>query len=105
MKYLTSILTLSLAILPSIALSAPAPSDLKGVVGIVVGLVNLLIYVIFALAFLVLVWGIMKAWIFNGGDSKSVEEGKKLFTAGLIGLVVMSSLWGIVYLVKASLFG
>ena len=60
--------------------------------------------VIFAIAFIVFLYGIAKAYIFSGGDSTAVAEGHKLVLWGIIGFVVMISLWGLVNIV-ASTFG
>ncbi len=51
---------------------------------------------IFAIAFLVFIWGIAQAFIINGGDPKKVDEGKKLAVYGIIGFFLMLSVWGLV---------
>jgi hypothetical protein len=60
--------------------------------------------VIFALAFIVFIWGVFKAYILSGGDATAVSDGHRLILWGIIGFVVMISLWGLVNLV-ASTFG
>jgi len=82
-----------------------APSDFKGLVGIIVDIMGTLVYLVFALTFIVLIWGIIKGWIIGGGDAENVESGKKVVYTGIIALVVMSSVWGILYLLQSSLFG
>lgn len=99
------ILTLLLATLPAFALAATAPTSFKTFVEMLVDLIELLIYVVFALTFLVFAWGMIRGWIIGGGDAKSVESGKNMLFAGIIALVVMSAVWGMVYILKASLFG
>lgn len=65
---------------------------------------NILVPVLFAIAFLVFLYGIAKAYIFSTGDEEAVKQGHKLLLWGVIGFVVMISLWGIVNVV-ANTFG
>lgn len=60
-----------------------------------------IIPLIYALAFMFFLWGVMK--FINANDSPKREEGKKFIIAGLIGLFVMTSLWGIVTIVGKTL--
>ena len=46
----------------------------------------------------------MRAYIFSHGDPEKVKEGHQLILWGIIGFVVMISLWGIVNVV-ANTFG
>jgi hypothetical protein len=63
-----------------------------------------LVPVLFALAFIVFLWGIVVKYIFSAGDAEKVKEGHKLILWGLIGFVVMISLWGLVNVI-ANTFG
>lgn len=65
---------------------------------------SILVPVVFALAFIVFLYGIARTYIFSGGDSEKVKEGHKLLMWGIIAFVVMVSLWGIVNVV-ANTFG
>jgi hypothetical protein len=58
-----------------------------------------LVPLIFALAFLVFLWGMFKAFILGGSDEAKQSEGKQLMMYAIVGFVVMVSLWGIVNLV------
>lgn len=60
-----------------------------------------IIPLIFALALVFFLWGVMK--FIMASDSTKKEEGKKFIVAGLIGLFVMTSLWGIVNIVSKTL--
>jgi len=92
-------------ILPNIAGAVTAPRDFRGLVGIITDIISTLIILIFALTFLVFMWGVIKSWIIGGGDTEGVESGKKVVVTGIIALVVMSSIWGILYLLQTSFFG
>ncbi len=97
-----SLLLLSLLILPAFA-SAAAPTDFKSLVGSFLSIINLIIPVLFGLSFLVVLWGIANAWIIGGGDETKVKKGKDILLYGVIGLVVMSGVWGIVALFRTIL--
>jgi len=78
----------------------------------VCGIANTILYlingvavpVLFAIAFIVFLYGIARAYIFSSGEAEAVAEGHKLILWGLIGFAVMISLWGLVNVV-ASTFG
>lgn len=81
------------------------PKNFNEVVKFVIDFINILITVLFAFLFLFVVYKIIDAWVINGGDEKKVEEGKKQVTVAVIVFVVMVSTWGIVGLIKNSIFG
>jgi hypothetical protein len=56
---------------------------------------NRLVYFVFAITFLFFVWQIIKTWVIGGGDEASIQNGKQVLVATIIGLVVMSGIWGI----------
>lgn len=65
-------------------------------------LINVVIIpMIFGLALLFFLWGVMK--FIRASDSTKREEGRKFIIAGLIGLFVMTSLWGIISIVSNTL--
>ena len=82
---------------------AAAPTDFKGLVGVFLGIISLLIPLLFGLSLVVFLWGIINAWILSGGDETSVTKGKQIALAGALGLVVMTGVWGIVALVRTIL--
>lgn len=65
---------------------------------------NVLVPVLFAVAFIAFLWGIVSKYIFSHGDPAKVAEGHKLILWGIIAFVVMISLWGLVNVV-ANTFG
>lgn len=60
----------------------------------------ILVPLIFAISFLVFLYGVAKKYILSNGESAEVEEGHKLILWGLIGFVVMISVWGLVNVVS-----
>ena len=99
MKYLLLLIILTPLV------SSAAPETFADLVGILLELIGLMIPFIFGLTLLVLFWGITKAWIINSGDAAEIEKGKKLVVAGIIALVIMSGIWGIIGMLRSSLFG
>ena len=63
-----------------------------------------LVPVLFAVAFIVFLWGVFLKYIYSHGDPEKTTEGHKLILWGIIGFVVMISLWGLVNVV-ANTFG
>lgn len=102
----TQLLLVLYILLPTVSYGATvaAPSNFKGFVSIVTGLMGQLVTIIFALTFLAFMWGIIKGWIIGGGNAESVESGKKVVVASVVAFVVMISVWGIVSLLRVSLF-
>lgn len=71
----------------------------------VIGLINTVIVpVIFALAFLVFIYGVVKYFfINNGGDEGKIAEGRQFILWGLLGIVMLFSVWGFVNLLLSTL--
>lgn len=63
-----------------------------------------LVPVIFGFAFLIFLWGVFKAYIWNRDDEAQREVGHKYVWWGIVGFVIMISLWGLVN-VLANTFG
>jgi hypothetical protein len=72
--------------------------------GGLIGLMNtVLVPVIFVLAFLVFIWGIVKYFFIGGADEASRSGGRQFILWGLIGMVVLFSVWGLVNLLLSTL--
>jgi len=65
---------------------------------------SILVPLLFAVSFMVFLYGVAKSYIFSHGEPGEVSEGHKLILWGVIGFVVMISLWGLVNVV-ANTFG
>ncbi len=87
------------------AAAPSAPTDFASLVAFVTDILKTLVILIFALTFLVFIWGIIKNWILKGGSDEGAENGKKVVVAGIVGFVVMVSIWGILSLLQSSIFG
>lgn len=60
---------------------------------------NVFVPVLFAVAFLTFLWGVYKYFILGASEEKSREEGKQFVFWGIIGFVVILSVWGLVAVV------
>ena len=70
----------------------------------IIGLINVVIVpVIFALAFLVFIYGVVKYFFVHGGDEVKRGEGRQFILWGIIGIVVLLSVWGLVNLLLSTL--
>lgn len=70
----------------------------------IIGLLNTVaVPVIFALAFAVFVWGVVKYFFLHGGEEKQREEGKQFVLWGILGMAVLFSVWGFVNIVLSTL--
>lgn len=70
--------------------------------GIVTFINSFVIPFIFAIAFIVFIWGIFMYFIAGGANEEQRDKGKQLVFWGIIGFVVMMTMWGIVNLLVAS---
>ena len=80
------------------------PTTFGELVSFFVGIINSLVVVIFGLAFIVVMWKIIDAWIIHADNDTKREEGKMVALTGVIVMVIMASIWGILSFLKASLF-
>ncbi len=64
---------------------------------------NVLVPVLFAVAFIVFLWGAFKTFILGQGSDESKEAGKSLMLWGLIGFFVMVSIWGLVNILTGTI--
>ncbi len=70
----------------------------------IVGLLNTIVVpVIFALAFAVFIWGIINYFFIHGGEETKREEGRSFALWGVIGMVVLFSVWGFVNILLSTL--
>ena len=70
----------------------------------VINIINgVLVPVLFAVAFIVFLWGAFKTFILGANSEEVKEEGKNLMLWGLIGFFVMVSIWGLVNILTGTL--
>ncbi len=78
--------------------------DIRTLVDLIVRFIELLIPFVVGLAFLAFLWGGFK-FIRAAGDENGREDAKQIIIAGVIGLVVIFSFWGLVRLAMFTVYG
>jgi hypothetical protein len=69
-----------------------------------IAFINLyLVPLLMAVALIVFLYGIFKFFILGAADEKARAEGRKFALNGIIGFVIILSVWGIVYIVVETL--
>ena len=64
---------------------------------------NVIVPVVFAIAFIVFLWGAFQTFILGANDAAVKEKGKNLMLWGLIGFFVMVSVWGLVNILTGTI--
>jgi hypothetical protein len=72
----------------------------SGVVGV---LNSYIVPAIFALIFLIFLWGLAQYFIIGGSDDAARAKGRQLALWGVIGIVVLVALWGIISILLSTL--
>ena len=81
-------------------------SGSTGIIGIIN---NVIVPVLFALAFLVFIWGVIKYFFFKpmGADSfgerGGYAEGRQFILWGILGLVLLFGVWGLLNMLLSTL--
>lgn len=73
-------------------------------VGYLIELISLLFPLIFGLILVVIIWRLIDAWIINPGSDEKRQGGNRTAVIGIIVLVILSGVWGILELLRSSLF-
>ena len=64
---------------------------------------RLVVPLIFAIAFIVFIWGIFVYFIQGGADEEKRAQGRQLALWGIIGFAIMMAVWGLVFLLTNTL--
>jgi hypothetical protein len=80
------------------------PTTYGDLVNRIIELINIIVPGIFALIFVYFVWKVIDAWVIHAGDETKRNEGKQYAVTVVIVFVVMISVWGIVAMLRNSLF-
>src|SRR3989338_1471021 len=83
--------------LPLVSSAATTITDLSGVGKFFIDTINnIFVPVLFAVAFIVFLYGAFETFIMGATNDVAKEKGKGLMLWGLIGFFVMVSVWGLV---------
>jgi hypothetical protein len=109
-KFLTfvSLGVLSAAPLLALAATAPVPGGISTAVllpysnGIINVINKILVPLLIGIAFITFLWGLYKHFILGASEESEKAEGRKFAMWGIIGFVVILSVWGLVNLVVSA---
>ena len=97
MKKALALTTGALATFALPLVSSAAISNVSDVGTFIISTINnVLVPVLFAVAFMVFLWGAFDVFILGAQSEEIKEKGKNLMLWGLIGFFVMVSIWGLV---------
>ncbi len=89
-------LSAGLFLLPALAFAQQVRSIFDAG-AVVTNIINgVLVPLVFAIAFVVFIWGVFQYFILAGGNEEKRKQGQDLMLYGLIGFFVMVSVWGLV---------
>ncbi len=107
MKKLTTTIALgATALLPVFAFAATAATvnNLYQLASFIIDIINnVAVPVVFAIAFIMFIWGVFQAFILNGGDAEKRKNGQQFILWGIVGFFLMVSVWGLVNLLVGTL--
>lgn len=76
----------------------------KTFINSIIGILNdIFVPIIFAFAFGAFVWGVAKFFFLDGGSEEGRVEGKQFVFWGILGMVVILSVWGLVNMLLSTL--
>ncbi|HEX7651467.1 MAG TPA: hypothetical protein VF439_02005 [Candidatus Paceibacterota bacterium] len=82
--------------LPLVSLAATI-NNLGDVGSTIINIINnIIVPVLFAVAFIVFIYGAFQVFILGANDEETKTNGRNLMLYGLIGFFVMVSIWGLV---------
>ncbi|MDE1940643.1 MAG: hypothetical protein KGI66_00800 [Patescibacteria group bacterium] len=88
---------------PALIPEAYASVDMTAFGNVVDPIITNVVYpvleLLFGLAILIFVWGVLQL-VLGGDDEEKRERGKSTIKWGTVGLFIMVSAWGIIYLVS-----
>jgi len=70
--------------------------DIKSIIN------SVLVPVLIAIAFIVFIWGVYKYFILGAAEEKSREEGRQFVMWGIIGFVIILSIWSLVTILAST---
>ena len=96
--------TLALLALPLVSLAQTQVNNVADVGNIIINTINnVIVPVLFAVAFIVFLWGAFQTFILGANSEDVKEKGKNLMLWGLIGFFVMVSIWGLVNILTGTI--
>lgn len=73
-------------------------------VDLFISLLNQVVILIFSLTFLFILWKVTDTWILNAGDETKRTAGKQVVITATWVLLIMVGIWGVLAILRASIF-
>ena len=89
--------------LPALAFAATIDSGQELAQFVIDFINNILVPLVFALAFIVFIFGVFQYFILGAGNEEKREKGKSFMIYGIIGFFVMVSVWGLVHILTGTI--
>ena len=89
------------SLVPAFAFAVTTPKDFTELVKLITDYVNLVIPLIIGVAVVAFLWGVL-SYIMSAGNEEKRGEALKFISAGLVGLFVMVTVWGLVNILVGS---
>lgn len=94
----------ALAVFALPLVSFAAVNNLSDVGSFIINTINnIIVPVLFAIAFIVFLWGAFETFILGANNTDVKDRGKNLMLWGLIGFFVMVSVWGLVNILTGTI--
>ncbi|MBU6214930.1 hypothetical protein KGM48_03810 [Patescibacteria group bacterium] len=104
MKKLLTLTSGALAVFALPLVTSAAVSNISDVGSLIINTINnIFVPVLFAVAFIVFLWGAFNTFILGANSEDVKEKGKSLMLWGLIGFFVMVSVWGLVNILTGTI--
>ena len=105
MRFITKLFTSLAFLAPVLAFAAAGDfTEVSNFIQSIIRFINgTLVPFVFAIAFLFFIWGIFTYFIRGSDDESKREEGRQYMMWGIIGFVIMVSVWGIVQVLSKGL--
>ncbi|CAN5703339.1 hypothetical protein BH11PAT2_BH11PAT2_05720 [soil metagenome] len=78
-------------------------TTITGIISSLQNIINLLVPLVFAVAFIVFIYGVFRYFILGGGNEEKRAEGRKFVMWGIIAFAIMVSVWGLVNVITGTL--
>jgi NADH:ubiquinone oxidoreductase subunit 2 (subunit N) len=97
------IATISALALPIVASAQTQINNINQAGSFIINTINnIIVPVLFAVAFIVFLWGAFQTFIMGASSEETKDKGKSLMLWSLIGFFVMLSVWGLVGILTGS---
>lgn len=76
------------------------PGSSTGIIGV---LNTVVVPLIFTIAFIVFIWGVVNYFFINGGSEDKRREGRQFIFWGILGMALLFSVWGVINIALSTL--